>query len=392
MEFDPELIVTSPAERLIRRGQVSLTSEYLREPFPEVEPGATVSIISENGEFLGKGYCNTNSKIPLRLMSYENEKIDFDFILRRCLTAAEYRHKFYSPTGSYRLIHSEADGLPGLIIDKFNAHYCVQISTFGIERLKPWITEILVRCFNAESLFFLCDSLGRKKEGLECYKQIAHGKPVLPLCAEIDGVEYYFDPLSGHKTGFFLDQRENRRLSALISPGKRVLDLFCYCGAFSIASSLAGADHVDAVDIFQEGIDWGKRSASHHKLESRITFHRQEATQFMKSNTGQKWDVVFLDPPSLVRGYRRAKRNLSNYRKINRLALELVNPGGVFVTSICSYHVTPDDFHRILGEVFHDSKRNGYIFRQCGASFDHPVFPGRSETDYLKTFFIQIKD
>ena len=392
MRHYPLLSIHIPAEKLIRRGMININAKYIPETKTEIAPGTIIDILSSTGQFIGRGYYNSNSKIPLRILSFDDEPIDYTFLLKRFEKARKYRERFFSPSDSYRLIHAEADGLPGLVIDKFNRHYCVQITTYGMERLKPIIIDILNNKLKAESIFLLCDSLSRKKEGLEPYRQIEFGNPKLPLYAEVNAIRYYFDPLKGHKTGFFLDQQANRFHAAEFCHGLTVLDMFCYCGAFSIIAAHHGAAEVHGVDIFSEGLEWANQTAAFHHLESIVTFHREEGTEFMIRHQDRMFDVVFLDPPSLVRGYRRARRNLNNYKKLNRLALKLIKPKGMLITSICSYHVSFDDFQQIIGEVFYDSHRNGYIFSRGHAGFDHPVFPGRKETDYLKTFYIQLMD
>lgn len=366
---------------------------YWVESAPEdIQPGDLVTITGLDDEYLGGGYYNPQSKIPLRLLTRENREIDGEFWRDRFRDAASFRSQFFSIDDSYRLVFGDADQLPGLIIDKFGSILVMQVTTAGMECLKDMILQSLIELFSPQCIILACDSLPRKKEGLPLYRELATGSYTAPFLAKIDGVDHYIDPLAGHKTGFFLDHRENRKYAASLCSGRRILDMFSFSGAFGIAAALNGADHVTSVDIFEPGLELGKQTAEFHDLADRIEFVHHEAFQYLDSVADiEGWDLIFLDPPSFVRGHKRARRNINNYKKINSLALRSLKPGGILVTSICSYYVTMSDFMGIIKEVTNAAGRRGHIFHIGHSGPDHPGRAHQPEPDYLKSVFIQFE-
>ncbi|MCD4654871.1 class I SAM-dependent rRNA methyltransferase [bacterium] len=351
--------------------------------------GASVDIKLPNGNLGGRGYFNGLSKIPLRLLTYNNEIIDINFWLNQFKIALGFRLDFYPEEDSFRLIFGDSDKIPGLIVDKFGNYLVIQITTAGIERHSENILAALDILFEPHGIVLACDSLPRKKEGLELYRIQVKGEPLYhPVQAKVDGVQYLIDILHGHKTGFFLDHRKNREFAAKLCKGKNVLDMFCFSGAFAIAASLQHADHVTAIDIHEPSIALGRKSAELNGVSDKLEFVRAEAFDFLAS-TDTKWDLVFLDPPSFVRGNKRARRNLFNYRKINRLALNIVSPGGILVTSCCSFHVSREDYMGVLESALQQAGCSGKIFHVGCQSPDHPIIPGADGTDYLKCFFLK---
>ncbi len=377
--------------RKFHSGTTTFRSEQIVFPDFQCQPGDQARVFSPDGAFLARGYFNPLSRIPLRILSYEDIDLNPDFWADRIAQAHRFRLKFYSETDSFRVIYAESDGIPGLVVDKFGAYLVIQITTAGIERFKPMILDALVGHFKPAAVVSACDSQSRKKEGLPLYRQVEYGTLEAPVLVPVGAVEHFIDPLHGHKTGFFLDQQRNREKAAQFCAGKRVLDMFSYSGAFSIQAARAGAAEVTGVDIFAPGIELATRTAQHLHLSETCRFLRAEAFAFLKEHAGkQAWDVIFLDPPSLVRGSHRARRNRNNYLKLNRLALGCLAPGGILVTSICSFHVSRDDFMQLMGTALFQSGRSGKIFFIGGAGPDHPVSPGIPGTDYLKCFFIQL--
>ncbi|MBN1355239.1 class I SAM-dependent rRNA methyltransferase [bacterium] len=386
-------VLTDKALQLIREGHAIFTpSSIARVPDP-VEPGATVRVLSPAGELIGLGYFNGLSRIPLRILTFTDEPVDRGFWDRRIEAAWRFRRKFYSRKDSFRIVFGEADGFPGLVADWFSGVLVVQITTAGMERQMECVLPVLVDRLSPKAVILSCDSLARKKEGLPCYRRIETGRIDIPFQASVDGIRSWMDPMTGHKTGFFLDHRLNRKRAAEFCHGKRVLDMFCYSGDFGIRAAMAGASDVTLVDIFESALGLGSRTAADHGVSNRCDFIRAEAVDFMTRYAGRdRWDVIFLDPPSWVRGAGRARRNLANYRKVNRLALQCLALGGLLVTSICSYHVSREDFLRLLGHALHEADRTGRIFETGGAGPDHPILPGLEGTDYLKCFFLELED
>ncbi len=376
----------------LQSGCITFRNYWIDSAPDDIQPGELVSVTGLNSEFLGLGYYNPESKIPLRFLTRENTSINGEFWKKRFNAASSYRNQFYAPDDSYRLVFGEADQLPGLIIDKFGSLLVLQITTAGMERFKDEIIKNLVDVYSPDCIILACDSLPRKKEGLPLYREVAHGSYQPPFLAKIDGVHHYIDPLIGHKTGFFLDHRENRKYAASFCRDRRVLDIFSYSCAFGISAALQGADHVTCVDIFEPGLALGQITSDFLNLSDRMNLVHHEAFQYLDSVADiEGWDLIFLDPPSFVRGHRRAKRNIKNYRKINALALSRLNPGGILATSICSYHVSMSEFMNIIKEISNQAGRRGYIFHIGHSGPDHPGRSHQPEPDYLKSIFIQFE-
>lgn len=370
---------------------LTFPEKTIAEAAPGLECGEIVTVRLPDGRFGGIGYFNIHSKLPLRILTFEDRAINNDYWRLLLDDALRYRRRFYSPGDSCRLIFGEADRIPGLIVDVFGPVVVVQITTAGLERFLEPIIEELEILLDPEAIILACDSLPRKKEHLPLYRKVVRGQRDKPFFADIDGVEHCIDPLNGHKTGFFLDHRNNRKMAASMCTGRKVLDMFCYSGAFAIRAALAGAESVTAVDIFEPAIQWGETTAAHHECTDSLHFVRAEAFEYLK-HPEHLWDLIFLDPPSFVRGSRRARRNMSNYIRINRLALNALAPNGILVTSCCSFHVSPGDFSDIVGTSLHQAHRFARIFHKGSPSPDHPILPDVPGTDYLKCLFLGSSD
>lgn len=394
MDRLPEIRISEFGCSEIQSGGVILRPNHIESVAPEITPGDLVRIVSPSQHCCGIGYFNPASRLPLRILSPHDEAIDSEFWHRRFENAFRFRMQFFEESDSYRLIYGESDNLPGLVVDRFSGVLVVQITTLGMERLLEPIVKVLTDMFSPRAIILAADSQSRLKEGLPLYRKIIYGQIDMPFLAKIDGIAHFIDPLAGHKTGFFLDHRANRLDAAQLSKGRRVLDMFCYSGAFAVRAALAGATHVTAIDLFEPAIELGRKTAQYHGIAAnQCSFIRSEASRFLVEQTGSPgWDLIFLDPPSLVRGAGRAQRNNSNYRKINRLALQCLAPKGVLVTSICSFHTSLNDFRDLLSQALAESHRQGRIFKSSGAGPDHPVRPGLWESEYLKCLFIQMFD
>lgn len=365
----------------------SLGSDCIGEAPSGIQPGETVRIFADDKRFIGIGYFNTLSAIPLRILSFDDRYPDKRFWLETIKNALDFRYRFYSADESFRVVYGDADYIPGLIIDKFGSCLSVQITTAGIELLADTILDSLNTIFEPSGIMLACDSLPRKKEGLDLFRRVAYGTIPKPYYARIDGIDHAIDFFDGHKTGFFLDHRDNRAYAAGFCAKKRVLDVFCFSGAFGIRAGLHDAEQITCIDVFEPGLTMGKLTADRYNIGKRIEFIQAEAFSFL-SQHHEKWDIIFLDPPSFVRGGHRSRKNLGNYQKIASLAIGCLAPQGVLVTSCCSFHVTPEDFKAITFNAFQQHRRKCRIFHVGSQSFDHPIHPGIKGTDYLKCFFI----
>lgn len=385
-----ETVVLNCKGSSLRRNHLQTYHISTIEDVPgDLSPGTPVQVIDDTRTFAGYGYYNPQSKLPLRILSFEEQSIDHSFWMNRLKQALNYRLTFYKAHDSFRLIFGDADGIPGLIVDKFSTHLVVQVTTAGIENYLNQVLDALEELCSPDSIVLACDSLPRKKEGLELYRTVARGKCPDLCLADIDGIDHFIDLKSSHKTGFFLDHRVNRSNAASYCQDRSVLDMFCFSGAFGIRAARNRATSVTAVDIHAPSLELGQKTADHHGLSDRMTFFKAEAFEFLATTT-QQWDTVFLDPPSFVRGSRRARRNLSNYKKINTLGLQVTKPHGLYITSCCSFHVSRNDYLDVLSTAMIQSGRTGRIFHMGWQSPDHPSRPGVDGTDYLKCFFVKL--
>jgi 23S rRNA (cytosine1962-C5)-methyltransferase len=383
-----EIVLNSKGESFLNQGRLSFYESCIHTISVRLEPGDIVKVSTENNAFAGIGYYNENSKIPLRILTKQERFPDADFWSEAIVSALKYRHLFYPDDESFRVVYGESDSLPGLIVDKFGDILSVQITTAGIERFRPIVLDVLDDVFQPSAIVMACNSLPRKKEGLPLFRSIARGHlPDIPF-ANIDGIEHAVNVLNGHKTGFFLDHTINRRYAAGLCKNKHVLDMFCYSGAFGIRAALNEAASVTCLDVFEPALNFGQLTAKKHGLN--IKFLNQEAFTFLKNNPNKnKWDVIFLDPPSFVRGHQRAQRNISNYKKLILNTVQHLKTDGILVSSCCSFHVTRNTFLQITADAFHQANRSCRIFHFGSQSPDHPVNPAVEGTDYLKCFFIK---
>lgn len=357
-------------------------------------PGTVVKIYeSKTNKFIGTGYVNPKSTIAVRLLSFQDETIDESFLRFRIVKSKQYREEFLGLRETYRAIFSESDFLPGLIVDKYNSCLVIQILTAGMEQFKDLIIKILDEIFCPEIIILRNDSPSRLKEGLTIEKQIIKGElKQLPLIIEED-VKFLFDPLYGQKTGFFLDQRENRIfLKKLIISGQ-ALDLFCYIGTWSIHMAKKGAI-VTGIDSSQNAIELARENAKLNNVTERCKFVKADAFDYLKweIKKNKQYDFIVVDPPAFVKSKAEKKDAIEGYLNLNSLAIKLLKKGGILATSSCSQHISEIEFHEIVKEAFFKNRKTGKIIYKGVQSKDHPILLNMPETAYLKCFIIKIFD
>ncbi len=283
-------------ERRLLQGHKWVFSNELAEPPAELEPGGWVAVHSIRGVGFGSGYFNPHSLIAVRLVCGPHEKPSREWFRELLQRAADRRENlFYAASPCARLVYGEADGLPGLIVDRYGEILVYQITTLGMSRLEDLLQGLLIELFQPRALVFRNDTPVRTLEGLPLGKGVAHGELPVPCWIEIDGLQFLIDPLHGQKTGFYLDQRDNRRALRRWARGRRVLDLFCYNGAWSLSAAAAGASEVVGVDQSREGLDQARESAARNGLDSCCRFEQEEAFAFLKSAKKGAFDLIVLD-------------------------------------------------------------------------------------------------
>ena len=355
-------------------------------------PGDVVNVESSKGTFLGKAFYNPHSQIALRMLTYRDESVDHAFFQRRVETAWKYRQDFCD-VNSCRLIYSESDFLPGLIVDKFSDILVIQSMSLGIEQWKKDIVEILVDVVKPRGIYKRNDVPVRRLEGMEQTTGLLWGEVPDFVPMTENGILYMVDVKNGQKTGFFLDQKENRHEVMKLCRGARVLDCFCHNGSFALNAAKGGAASVLGVDISDDAIEVARRNAENNGL-SNVTFEARNCFDHLRELTDakEKFDVVILDPPAFAKTRAAVESALRGYKEINLRGLKLVRDGGYLVSCSCSQHVSTQQFIDMINTAARDAKKRVRLVEMRSQGHDHPVLPASPETRYLKCAIMQIFD
>ncbi|MBV9585911.1 MAG: class I SAM-dependent rRNA methyltransferase [Alphaproteobacteria bacterium] len=355
-------------------------------------PGTLVTLRRSDERPLGVAMFNPRTLLAARLLDRDAARpIGKRFFVRHLERALRLRERLY-PTPYYRLVHAEADGLPGLVIDRFGALVVVQANAAGMDRLMPLVIDVLHHVLSPEAIVLRNDSPARALEGLSPETRVAAGQIGRPIIVEENGVVFEADVLAGQKTGWFYDQRDNRAFIAGLASGARVLDLYCYSGAFSVAAACAGAAAVRGIDRSEPALALAEAAAHRNGVAEQCVFRRGEvfAEATSLAGAGERFDVVVADPPPFARSKRDVPAALRGYRKLARLAAQLTAPGGILFLASCSYNVAAGDFAEAARRGLADAGRGGRILRSAGAGPDHPVHPALPETAYLKALTLAL--
>lgn len=352
----------------------------------EAEGGSVVTVKDERGNFVGQALFSDASQIALRFLTQSNEEIDREWWRRRISEAGARRH--ISPeTNAYRLIYSEGDLLPSLIVDRYADVLVMQTLSQGTDAIKSMLTELLVEEFNPRAVIERNDVRVRELEGLPLITRTVYGDAPAELEILQHGLRFIVEPLGGQKTGSFLDQRENRlaaRAAAVTTNRRRALDCFTFNGAFALHLASV-CDNVIGIDISGDAVAAAERNA---RLNEAANVDFLEANVFdvlrEMESAGDRFDVIVLDPPAFAKNRASLKAAIRGYKEINLRALKLLNPGGVLITCTCSYHVSEELFIEIVAQAAIDARRRVQIVEKRIQASDHPVLVGVPETYYLK--------
>lgn len=365
-------------------------SNEIYEDLKQYSAGSLVEVYDMHEVFLGIGYINPQSLISIRLLTREKEEIHREFIRRRILDATKLRERLFGNKDAYRLVYSEGDYLPGLIVDKYANCLVLQFLTAGMEELKDTIIEILDELMKPEIMVLRNESRVRTLEGLPLYKEVIKGDlQNLPLVRE-DGILFEIDPNEGQKTGFFLDQRDNRTSLKKYVKGGEGLDLFSYLGAWSMHLASAGAG-VIGVDASERAVTQAQRIAEMNGLSERVSFLKGDVFSFLENDllaNEKKYDFIVLDPPAFVKSSGKIKEALKAYRELNEMSMKLMKTKGILATSSCSYHLSKEMFIDMLHTAARNSKRSLRLIEMRSQSPDHPALLSMPETEYLKCAFL----
>lgn len=359
-----------------------------------IKPGDIVAVESSEGEFIGRGYYNPSSEISIRLLTFGDESIDSSFLGRKIKEAIDKRGYLKEITDARRLIFSEADSLPGLIVDQYADTLVVQVFTLGMEKLKPEILKILAGTASPEYIYEKSDSPFRKIENLKPEKKwlLYEGNPRVQI---YEGrAKFIVDIENGHKTGFYLDQRKARSTILQISKGKKVLDLFCYTGGFSINAALGGAVKVKGIDIKERWLSLARENAALNGVSDRCEFESGDVFEALKNicNSQEKFDIIILDPPSFAKDRYSVITAAKGYKELNTLAMKALIDGGILCTFSCSHNMTNDIFSKVIKDSAKAAVKSYSIMKRCHQDKDHPISRSIPETEYLKGYFLQLRD
>lgn len=385
------VILKKDCDRRLRIGHLWIFSNEIAEIRGLASDGEIIDVRDSRGGLVGRGYINRHSLISARVLTYRDEAIEKEFFLKRINEALERRKRLFPGLNSLRLVHSEGDFLPGLIVDKYENALSIQTLTLGMERWKETICDILEELLEPRIIVERNDTAIRKLEGLEEQKGAIRGGGDTRVVIEENGNRFLVDLLEGQKTGFFLDQRENRERLREYVKGKRVLDCFCYSGGWSMYAAQGGAREVIGVDASQGAVDLAAENARINGYEV-CKFIKADVFDLLRGmdKKGERFDVIVLDPPAFVKSKKEIADAVRGYKEINMTAMKLLNDNGTIVTSSCSHHIDRELFTDILVKAARDSGKIARLLEFRSQGRDHPVLMPMKETEYLKCAFVEV--
>ncbi len=397
----PLITISKKGEDFIDSGNNWVYENEIISISKEHNNGDIVDVVSKKGKYLGTGFISDLSKIRVRIFSKNtNDVFDYDFFKRRFKYAIEYRLTVLNDITCGRMVFGEADGFPGLTVDKYNDILVTQITTIGLDMRKDIIFKAMLEAFKdanvkISAIYERNDVNSRALDGLELYKGYYYADGDFDtnqnetIITE-NGIKYYVDYINGQKTGYFLDQRFNRELVGKIAHGKKVLDCFTHTGSFGLNCAINGASKVVSVDLSPLAVEQSKRNAKLNGLEDKIEYVRADVFDYLEQVKKREYDLIILDPPAFTKSRSTIMAAYNGYKRINSLAMNLLGKGGYLVTCSCSHFMNEDLFVKMLLEA---AKENNMILKQISYSQqgkDHPILLSSNQTDYLKFYILQL--
>ena len=382
-------------ERRLLAGHQWIFSNEIERTEDIVKNGEVAELYAYGNKFLGKGFYNRNSLISYRHITDKDEPIDKAFLFKRISLANSLRKKNESCGDVYRMVNSESDFMPGLIIDRFENNFSLQIFSAGMNEFLDTITEILKENFKANLIIEKNNNELRVLEGLEKTERILFdncGNEDKTFITEIDNIRYKIDLLKGQKTGFYLDQTGNRKLlRKYMNERYKVLDLFCNEGGFALNAAFAGAKDITAVDSSQHSTETAKENAALNNFQD-INFICKDVFDYLNDlfQTKERFDFIILDPPSFTKSKKNIIPALKGYTELNAKAMRLLKPNSMLFTFSCSHHINEMNFEDAIARSANEVKRKIQIIEYSNCSFDHPVLPQMNETKYLKGILLRV--
>ena len=358
-----------------------------------IEPGDIVEVYFFDGQLAGRGYINSNSQIIIRLLTRKREEIDAAFFHKKIKDAWDYRQKL-GYVENCRLVFGEADGIPALIIDKFNDYFVLQTLSLGIEKWKEAIVTALQTIFKPKGIYERNDVPVRELEGMVQQKGFLSDPFPTEIIIQENGLQFYVDIENCQKTGYFLDQQDNRRAIKKLVQGAEVLGAFTYTGTFEIHAAHYGAKSVLGIDISESAVAQANKNAALNKLDHIVKFEAMNAFDVLKKwgKEGRKYDVVMLDPPAFTKSRNSIDKAVTGYKEINLRGMQMIRNGGFLVTSSCTNLVSPELFLDTIQMAAYDAKKRIRQVTYQTQSSDHPIIWGLENTHYLKFLVVEVCD
>lgn len=387
------VILKKSEDRRIKQGHLWIFSNEILKVEGEPVNGELVNVFDFQNNFLGKGFYNKHSLISVRLISRKKEFELKDLFRERILKAYNFRKLVYPNRDSFRLVFSESDLMPGLIIDKYNDTYVLQINSVGIEKNIDTIVDILSKELNAKNIFTKNEEYFRQLEGLPVVDKIYKGDISEEIISDGE-VNYRIDFKSSHKTGFYFDQCDNRIFVSKFCKDKKVLDCFCNSGGFGLNAAKQGAKSITFVDSSKKEIENAENNFRLNNFSCDSKFVNSDVFDFLEDciSKNEKYDIIIVDPPAFAKNKKSLPTAIKGYEKLNRLAMSVLNSNGILFTSSCSFHLKEEVFISIINNASHKLNMKIQIFYFNNASLDHPFLPSMEETVYLKFAGVRVCD
>jgi len=386
-----DLFLQPGREKQILRGHPWVFARAIRDLDAAIPPGTVARILSSSGEFLGVGYVNPRCAIAVRICSRIDRPLDRVFFADRLRRASQLRAVMIAEgTNVYRLVNGEGDFLPGFVVDRFGDTLVMQCLTAGADALRSVFVDGLRSLCDPRTLIDQSRGSVRKAEGLGDREEVLVGEAAAPVTLKESGLRVVVVPGRGQKTGYFCDQRDNRRRLRGVAKGRRVLDAFCYSGGFAASAALGGAARVVAVDSSRDALDLAAQTLAANALsDGRVELKKAKVADYLRA-TEETFDAIVLDPPPLVRRRNDLRQGMRAYRDLNLWAMRRLAEGGVLFTFTCSQHVDAETFRRAVVDVAVAAQRDLQILAPLGPGVDHPVAAGHVEGEYLRGLLVRV--
>ena len=392
MTGEKNIRIRTGKKGILKPGHPWIFKSQILKADPAIKPGDIISVTDNAGKLLGRGYYNSKSEITIRFLTFIDEPIDTNFFHKRITQAVDKRKNLSALTNAYRVVFSEADALPGLIIDLYNDTAVFQVLTLGIEKFKPQIADMIDEILRPKYIYEKSVSPFRELEGVKDATGWwgDEGKGLVEISE--GRAKFLVDIVNGHKTGFYLDQRRSRMSLESISKNKKVLDLFCYTGGFSISAAINGAKSVLGADIKEEWLKLARENAKLNGAGEKTEFVKGDSFEVLKNvnNADEKFDIIILDPPSFLKKRESVISASKGYKELNALAMKALTEGGILATFSCSHNMPNDLFSKIIKEAAVEANKKFTILKRCHQSEDHPIVRAIPETEYLKGYFLKV--